>query len=175
MIKLERHYVDQVKACGTKEELYPLLQNAIVLEHATIPPYLTAMFSLKPGTNDAIGALIHSIVIQEMSHMTIAANLLVSIGGSPEINNPRFIPTYPGKLPMGIGGDDFTVPIKRFSKNLVKDVFMVIEEPEHPIDIRAAAEATEQFATIGEFYEAVKAKWQIWGMISSSSARSVRS
>ena len=158
MIKLERKFVDQVKGCVSKEELYPLLQNAVVLEHATIPPYLTAMFSLKPGTNEAIRGLIHSIVIQEMSHMTIAGNLLVAIGGSPRINVPGFIPKYPGKLPMGIGGDDFVVPIKRFSKDLVKDVFMVIEEPEDPVPIRAARAVEEEYATIGEFYEALKKK-----------------
>lgn len=158
MIKLERKYIDQILNCGRKEDLYPLLQNAVVLEHATIPPYLTAMFSLKPGVNEMIRGLIHSIVIQEMSHMTIAANLMVSIGGAPEINKPGFIPTYPGKLPMGIGGDHFKVPIKRFSKALLKEVFMVIEEPEDPIPIRTASLEAEQFATIGEFYESLKTK-----------------
>ncbi len=162
MIKLDRKYVEQVQASATKADLFPLLQNAIELEHATIPPYLTAMFSLKAGTNDAIRSLIRSIVFQEMSHMTIAANLLISIGGCPQINTPDFIPKYPGKLPMGIGGQDFEVPIKHFSKELVRDVFMVIEEPEHPVYVQppeAGLEAAQdQFATIGEFYDAVKQK-----------------
>ena len=157
MIRLDRKYVEQVAACTHKEELYPLLQNAVELEHSTIPPYLTAMFSLKPGTNDMITGMMHSIVVQEMSHMTIAGNLLIAIGGSPQINSPGFIPRYPGRLPMGIGGDDFVVPIKRFSRDLIKDVFMVIEEPEDPIHIKALIEEPE-YATIGEFYEAVKKK-----------------
>ena len=156
MIKLDRRYVDQVRACESAADLYPLLQNAVELEHATIPPYLTAMFSLKES-NAEIAGLIHSIVVQEMSHMTIAGNLMISLGGSPAINTPDFVPRYPGGLPMGIGGQGFEVPIEAFSKELVKKVFMVIEEPEHPIDIRAAA-ADEQFATIGEFYEAIKKK-----------------
>lgn len=94
--------------------------------------------------------------------MTIAGNLLSSIGGCPQINTSNFIPQYPGKLPMGIGGETFEVPIKAFSKDLVKDVFMVIEEPEDPIPVEALA-AEQEFATIGEFYEAVKAKIVGWG------------
>ncbi len=163
MIKLERKYVDAVHACTRKEDLYPLLQNAVELEHSTIPPYLTAMFSLVQGANEMIARMIRVIVVQEMSHMTIAGNLLVSIGGCPQINTPDFIPEYPGKLPMGIGGDNFVVPIKRFSRELVKDVFMVIEEPEDPIPIRMMAEAEPEFATIGRFYEAVKQKIESLG------------
>lgn len=163
MIKIDPKYIQSIHACSSKEELYPMLQNAIVLEHATIPPYLTAMFSLIDGKNTEIEQLIRSIVVQEMSHMTIAANLLVAIGGSPQINKERFIPSYPGPLPMSIGGADFVVPIKAFSKDLVKDVFMVIEEPEHPIDVRSNAIAEPEFETIGAFYDAVKHKIQELG------------
>ena len=42
----------------TPAELHRYLQNAIELEHSTIPPYLTAMFSLRPGVNRRIGELI---------------------------------------------------------------------------------------------------------------------
>ena len=69
-----------------------------------------------------------------MLHMTIAANLLVAIGGSPEINNSRFIPHYPGPLPMGIGRG-LIVPIEKLSRRLVNTVFMSIEKPEHPIPV----------------------------------------
>lgn len=34
-----------------KAVLLVLLENAISLEHFTIPPYLTALFSIKSGTN----------------------------------------------------------------------------------------------------------------------------
>ena len=54
MIRLDRKAVEAVHAAASREDLYPWLQNAIELEHSTIPPYLTAMFSLKPGTNDEI-------------------------------------------------------------------------------------------------------------------------
>ena len=157
MIKIDRKIVRGIAACQKKEHLHRYVQKAVELEHATIPPYLTAMYSLIPGTNDDIAGLILSIVKEEMLHMTIAANLLVAIGGHPKINNPDFIVHYPDKLPMGIGGD-LIVPIKAFSKQLVKDVFMEIEAPEDPIPVKAQAEALPEYATIGEFYAAIQDK-----------------
>ena len=156
MIRLDRKVVEAVQAAAVREDLYPWLQNAIELEHSTIPPYLTAMFSLKPGTNDEIARLIRSIVQEEMLHMTIVGNILIAIGGRPKINVPGFIPKYPGPLPMAIGGSTFKVGIEAFSQPLVHDIFMEIEKPEHPIPVKTlAARAVPDFATIGEFYLAL--------------------
>jgi hypothetical protein len=160
MIKLQRRVVDAIEKAKDPTELYPWLQSAIELEHSTIPPYLTAMFSLKPGANDPIAQLIRSIVVQEMLHMTIAGNILIAVGGSPSINTPSFVPQYPGPLPLSIGGSGFVVGIEPFSKPLVQNVFMTIEEPEHPIPVitLAAAGQVPDFATIGDFYAALKKK-----------------
>lgn len=161
MIKLQRRVVDAIEQAQDPTELYPWLQSAIELEHSTIPPYLTAMFSLKPGANDDIARLIRSVVVQEMLHMTLAGNILIAIGGSPVINTASFIPQYPGPLPLSIGGSGFVVGIEAFSKALVQNVFMAIEEPEHPIPVITALVAAGQvpdFATIGEFYAALKKK-----------------
>ncbi len=162
MLKLDPRILTGLQACKTAKELEFYLQNAVELEHATIPTYLTAMFSLIPGRNDAIAKRIRGVVIEEMLHMSISANILVAIGGHPQINTEAFIPRYPGGLPMGIGSDDLEVPIAPFSMDLIKDVFMKIEEPEEPIEVktllRAGAAKQPEFATIGEFYQAVKAK-----------------
>lgn len=159
MIRLQRSLVRGIQAAVDPVELHWYLQKAIELEHSTIPPYLTALFSLKPGTNDEIARIIRGIVIEEMLHFTIAGNILVAIGGAPHINTPEFIPKYPGPLPMSIGGAGFTVGIEAFSKPLVMNTFMVIEEPENPIPIKTEALAEEpEYATIGEFYDALKKK-----------------
>jgi hypothetical protein len=100
MIKLQRSVVRGIRAAKDRSELYYYLQKAVELEHSTIPPYLTALFSLMPGYNDEIRNLIHSIVVQEMLHMTIDANILIAIGGHPQINSAGFVPQYPGPLPM---------------------------------------------------------------------------
>lgn len=155
MIKLRPEIITGIRAASTPEELGFYLQNAIELEHSTIPPYLTAMLSLRTGTNVDIARQIREIVIEEMLHMTIAANILIAIGGSPAINKTDFIPKYPGPLPMNIG--DLQVGIEAFSIELVKNTFMAIEEPENPIPIKTPAlAAAPEYATIGQFYDAIK-------------------
>ncbi len=128
------------------------LQTAIELEHATIPPYLYALYSIKADCNLEVAGLVRSIVIQEMLHMSLDCNVLNAIGGSPKIDNPRFIPTYPGPLP-GAVEDSLIVPLAPLSKQLVHDVFMVIEEPEHTVD---GTDPPPDGVTIGQFYQHIK-------------------
>ncbi len=142
--------------------LQSALQNAIELEHATIPPYLTAYYTLRGTTKGGAAAreILHSILVEEMLHMHLACNILNAIGGAPVINAPGFIPNYPGSLPMGIGGaDGLVVGIKRYSKATVQNTFMEIEEPENPIHIpvqtTAQAAIAPSFETIGQFYTAI--------------------
>jgi hypothetical protein len=157
MIKLQRGVIRGIEAASSADELGVYLQNAVELEHSTIPPYLTAMFSLRAGTNAQIAQFIRRIVMDEMLHLTIAANILIAIGGSPSINQPEFVPSYPGPLPMNIG--DLQVGIEPFSIGLVKETFMEIEEPEDPIPVKVVEDrAAPAFATIGEFYDAIKAQ-----------------
>jgi hypothetical protein len=89
--------------------------------------------------------------------MTIAANILIAIGGATEINKKGFVPEYPGPLPMSIG--DLIVGIEAFSISLVENTFMAIEEPEDPIHIQPppilAAAGQPKFCTIGQFYDAI--------------------
>jgi hypothetical protein len=145
----------------TIEELRDTVQTAIMLEHSTIPPYLTANFTLQNTGNDMISNLIGSIVGEEMLHLSIACNLLNAIGGSPVLNQPGFIPNYPGPLPGGVE-NGLIVPLAKFSMHLVKTVFMEIEEPEDPIKIKTmslgAAEDPDAEITIGIFYEKIKAQ-----------------
>jgi hypothetical protein len=147
------------------EDVREALQYAVEVEHATIPAYMTALYSLKDGTNLQIAAILRDIIIEEMGHMALAANILLAIGGRPRLNDPSFVPSYPGQLPMHIGDRDgkvFEVPLAGFSKELVHDVFMHIEEPEDPINypVRKAmllgAAPEEEYNTIGEFYESIR-------------------
>jgi hypothetical protein len=158
MIKIEPGIIEGIQSATRAVDLHYYLQQAIKLEHATIPPYLTAMFSLKPGPNRRIAELIRSVVIEEMLHMTISANILIAIGGHPQINTKDFVPSYPGPLPMNIG-DGLQVGIEAFSVELTKNTFMAIEEPENPIPIRRVALVAEpEFRTIGQFYGAIQDK-----------------
>jgi hypothetical protein len=138
------------------------LQTAIELEHSTIPPYLYATYSLGSEANREIVGILLSVVKEEMLHMALDCNVLNAMDGSPCIDHPRFIPHYPGPLP-GTVESGLVVGLAPFSKQLVQDVFSVIEEPEDPITtgdsahVRpAAAPPEDDHLTIGEFYEALK-------------------
>ena len=50
------------------DQLRNLLQQAVMLEHSTIPPYLCALYSIKEGTNLESAAIIQSVVMEEMLH-----------------------------------------------------------------------------------------------------------
>lgn len=139
----------------TLADLKKALQTAIELEHATIPPYLTAKFTLFETGNDQIANLIGSVVGEEMLHLSIACNILNAIGGSPVINKPGFIPIYPGPLPGSVE-DGLIVPLEKFSLKLIHDVFMVIEEPEKTVPIHNNSFAIDKKLTIGEFYTNIK-------------------
>jgi Ferritin-like len=147
-------------ALETVEGLRAALQQAIMLEHSTIPTYLYALYSLRPGKNDQIERLIASVVVEEMSHMALACNVLNAIGGSPVIADPSFVPRYPGPLPGGVESQ-LIVPLERFSLRLVHDIFMEIEEPEDPIRFPALTAAPNR--TIGDFYRAINQQIAAFG------------
>lgn len=143
------------------DQLRSALQNAIKLEHATIPPYLLAYYTLTGASSSVSYAkrLIRGIVNQEMLHMALACNILNAIGGAPAIASASFVPTYPGHLPMGIESS-VEVHLKRYSRYLVEQTFMTIEEPEVPlhIPVKSALAAKSEITTIGQFYASIRSE-----------------
>jgi hypothetical protein len=158
-------------AIQTLPELKAHLQIAIELEHATIPAYLTALYTIRPGFNPEAAEILRSVVVQEMLHLVLAANVLNSVGGAPAIDTPEFIPSYPLKLPIG-RREPIVINIQRFSKEAI-EAFVSIEKPAPPKPEEAAAAAAarasaatterllralrrgELYASIGDFYEAI--------------------
>lgn len=152
----------------TVQDLHTYLQAALQLEHATIPPYLTAMYSIVPGTNSAAFHTLRVVAVEEMLHLTLVANVLNAVGGEPDLTGPDFVPTYPAYLPDG--ERDFRVDRQRFSLTCIQN-FLDIERPheapseEHRLIHRAQPRTSQlgvslkapeyQFFSIGEFYKAI--------------------
>jgi hypothetical protein len=146
-------------------ELHRHLYAAMQLEHATIPPYLTALYSIHPGTNGEAYRVIRAVVVEEMLHLTLAANILNAVGGTPDLTGADFVPQYPAYLPDG--ETDFQVDLQPFSEAAI-DTFLKIERPARPEhaprtvrrrphaqSLRAARvhdDSEEHFYSIGEFY-----------------------
>lgn len=129
------------------------LQKAIELELSTIPPYLTAYFSIKLNTNKMASEIIRSVVMEEMLHMALAGNLLISIGGKVALSEKN-TPQYPLRMrfdDMEFKNREFDINLSSFSKDSLK-TFLDIELPEY-----MGNEELERFSlipayTIGEFY-----------------------
>jgi rubrerythrin len=157
------------------EQLRRLLRRAVLIEHTTIPPYLTALYSLREGTNEQSAQVIKSVLVEEMLHWILATNVLNAVGGEPSVNDPRFIPSYPTNLldllnaRTGAGAQSLEALLKvdavsarkaapaepapvevgivKFSPEAI-DTFLQIETP-MPEHEQPAAEIT----TIGTFYK----------------------
>ena len=143
----------QLSAMSQSMDTIPdALRIAMRLEFATIPVYLYALYSLDTddtGKNQAIHDLLRTVVIEEMLHMAQVGNILNALGAPPQLNSPDMVPTFPNPLPGGVEAQ-LTVGLKPFSLEAVTDTFLVIEEPEHPLDFPIAAAAPP--LTIGRFY-----------------------
>lgn len=155
MIRLRREIVS--RASDGLDGLKCALQAAIELEHATIPPYLYALYSVKQGSNLRMAEIIRSVVLEEMLHLALACNLLNAIGGKPSLDRLGFIPSYPCPLPGSVG--EIVVPLAPISKTVLRDVFMEIEEPEAPLVFPVLGTfglTLPPSPTIGQFYHTIK-------------------
>lgn len=125
------------------------LQWAIELEHATIPPYLCALYSLDPGRNVEAAQVISGVFVEEMLHLALAANLLNAVGGEPKLDAPHLLPAYPHPLPHG----DPSVQINLLPYGPeALDLFLNVERP---ASVEGQPEA-EGYHTIGQFYAALE-------------------
>ena len=135
------------------EYLKGQLQTAIQLEWATLPVYLTSLYSIVEGCNTEVYRLIREVIMQEMLHFMLAANILIALKGSPVIDSADFAPTYPtmglpGKVLLGL-----EVNLEKLSINHVHDVFMGIELPNAT---SVAGDYFNDYFTIGRFYEEIE-------------------
>ncbi|MCF2857193.1 ferritin-like protein [Pseudoalteromonas sp. SMS1] len=158
------------------DDLHDMLDAAIQLEHATIPPYLTALYSIHPETNLEAAAAIRAVLVEEMLHMTLSANVLNALGKNPDLTAVGFVPDFPTRLPDG--ETDFSVSIDKFSPDTL-ETFLRIERPSktskdttysgpkgclarsnhHAFQLRAVKPKSApeySFYSIGDFYTAIK-------------------
>jgi hypothetical protein len=153
MVHLQRSMLDGLTGPAiTPQSVCASLQSAVELEHATIPVYLYGLYSLDAAKNPEVVSIIQSVVVEEMLHMTLAANVLNALGGSPVIDSPDFIPSFPGPLPGGVESD-LIVNLAPFSMDQLQ-TYLQIEKPEDPLDIKLL-KATSGTITIGQFYTAI--------------------
>jgi hypothetical protein len=134
----------------TLEELRAAAQLAIQVEFTTIPPYLTALYSITDKTSDAYQAL-RSVVVEEMFHLNQAANILIGIGGQPVLTGVA-VPVYPTYLPSANTSVTPYIGLLQASQAVFRNVFMAIETPAP----WTAPPEGSHYQTIGQLYKALQ-------------------
>ena len=133
-----------------------------------IPPYLCALYSLPDGTNEEASLVIRSVVVEEMLHLILAANVLNAVHGEPKLISKEWQPHYPTKIPYHKGA--FEVGLRPYGDSAL-ETFLAIENPSYPAAAppeASAAAAVPRLATlsapdggayktIGAFYAAIEA------------------
>jgi hypothetical protein len=133
----------------TLHDLRDHIEMAIAVEMSTIPPYLFAMYSIEDQSSEP-ALLLRSIVVEEMLHAALATNLLLAVGGTPDYQGTSYIFQYPGGLPHHV--PPLELALAPCSENLIRDVFMRIEQPE----THGAPAEPDEFETLGQFYHALE-------------------
>jgi Ferritin-like len=145
-----------------------MLQSAIELEFSTIPVYLCGLWTIQSDPGSVVTQILTNIVVTEMRHLAIAANVMIATGGTPDIT--AAVPTYPAYLPDG--EKTFEVDLLPFGPAFLQQA-MWIESPTPVTSVSPVNSGRESpftprfvraqptlamggtFATIGEFYTAL--------------------
>ncbi|MFZ2406381.1 MAG: ferritin-like protein [Methylobacter sp.] len=165
MLLIKVEIIERLRAAKNITDIQGLLAAAYAVELATLPTYLTGAFSVKPGYNQEALALVQSVAYEEMLHMTLACNLLIAIGGNPDILKTGLSLQFPTPLPLGVD-EGLTVSLRPLNKLQVQEVYMGIERPDtkailpgetcvHPLSV---LKDEQGYASIGDFYDAILAK-----------------
>ena len=131
------------------EDLRRHLQWAVEVEHSTIPPYEYAMWSVV-DRDSAAATSIKYVAREEMLHTALAANLLSAVGGRPRFTG-NAVPRYPEPMRHHDPKLPLVLHLAPASVDLVRDVFLRIEQPEQP----GARPEAERYETLAQFYEAI--------------------
>jgi len=129
------------------DKLRSTLQLAIEVEFTTIPPYLTALYSLTDTASSAYQAL-RNVVVEEMFHMNQVTDMLIGVGGKPRFTGSA-VATYPTHLPSAKKTATPYVALFRATEAVFQNVFMAIEAPAPYYEDR-------DYRTIARLYDAIE-------------------
>lgn len=162
---------------ATREDLIFVLSEASTLEHMVMCEYLFAAFSLKKEASAGLDsgrlelvkkweAVVTTVAVQEMLHLALVNNMLVSIGAGPYFQHPNF-PQPSRYFPPNI-----KLALMPFGENALRH-FLFLERPEgmsisgvpgfevlgdlSPKELGASIVPQAQyFSTVGSLYRGVE-------------------
>ena len=145
-----------------RAELVEMLRAAMKVELTTIPLYATAAYTIAEEgeyariapeqANAEPAETIRQVMLEEMLHLALAANLLNAVKGEVVLDRAEAIPAYPcAILPSGKGP---VANLRRFSKDQVR-LFREIERAPPNFD-KVKDGNWKKAETIGGFYHCVE-------------------
>jgi Ferritin-like len=160
-----------------REALIYMLCLAAELEHAIMGQYLYAAFSLKQSPEEGLTSaqldavdrwrqVVSRVAAQEMLHLALVQNFLVSIGAAPHLSRPN-LPPPPGRYPPTV-----SLVLLPFGEPALRH-FMFLERPEGmqlndpllqgaleravpAVEVGDIVPQLQDFATIGHLYRAIE-------------------
>lgn len=117
-----------------REQLIYLLTEAAEVEHGLMCSYLYAAWSLKQSVDEGVTSAqlaaidgwrktIHGVAMEEMLHLALVNNLLMSIGAPPHFSRPNF------PIPAGAYPASVVAKLAPFTLD-VAEHFVYLERPE---------------------------------------------
>ncbi len=161
----------------SREDLIFILSEASTLEHMVMCEYLFAVFSLKRTESDGLTSdqlqivrkweeIVTKVAIQEMLHLALVNNMLVSIGSAPYFQHPNF------PQPSKYFSPNIKLALIPFSEQALR-YFLYLERPEgmsiggvpgyevlgdlSPAELKAGiVPQLQYFSTIGYLYRGIE-------------------
>ncbi|WP_417913352.1 ferritin-like domain-containing protein [Candidatus Electronema sp. TJ] len=143
-------------ATWTKQLVQEHAQVAAAIELYTVPFYTTVMTSIKDENSDAY-KIIRGVLIEEMMHLQLAANLCVVLDTTPNLGVPDYEKDVPSLLP----GTVLNADMGPLNADTLK-VMLAIEKPEQTLGASDPTadpniEPKYPYSSIGEMYDALLA------------------
>jgi hypothetical protein len=160
-----------------RDALIYMLTEAAELEHAICCQYLYAAFSLKQDVDEGVTPrqleaierwrkVVLQVATEEMQHLALVNNLLLSIGGAPRVGRPNFPQRgryYPPSvqfalLPFGEPALRHFLFLERPEGITLPDAagFEPVGEAEPPMTSEDIAPRPQDFATVGHLYRSIE-------------------
>jgi hypothetical protein len=161
----------------TREDLVFVLSEASALEHMIMCEYLFAAFSLKRDPSEGVteeqlakirswGRIVTTVAVQEMTHLALVNNMLVSVGAGPFFQHANF------PQPSRYFSPNIRLALVPFGEQALRH-FLYLERPEgmsiegvpgfevlgdlSPPELKAGIVPQQQyFSTVGNLYRGIE-------------------
>lgn len=125
---------NQLVRVNDREQLIYLLTEAAEIEHGLMCSYLYASWSLKQSTEEGLTevqlaavdrwrSVIQGVAMEEMLHLALVSNLLMSVGSPPHFSRPNF------PIPAGYHPSSMVARLTPFTRQTAHH-FVYLERPE---------------------------------------------